>query len=185
MADDESMADEFHHEVWTHEETRTAVLKQEKFWTADCICRVGKGKTCKRGLHVCLGLEPDFVPADRNVTPVGREEVEKLLKFADEKRLVTRPFLGKDGSIVASCFCCPCCCALIATEGRNAHGPLVQSTDDAACDSCGLCVPACYFDARAIESDKLKVHDEKCMGCGLCVDACPLDAIKMVDRVPA
>jgi ferredoxin len=176
------MADEYHHEVWTHEETRNAILKEDKFWTADCICRVSKGKTCKRGLHVCLGFEPDFVPADRNVTPAERKEVERLLDFADEKNLVTRPFMDQDNKIVASCFCCSCCCGLIAKEGANLHGKLIQSTDGSLCDSCGICVPVCYFDARTLESEKLKVDNEKCMGCGLCADNCPLDAIEMVSR---
>jgi ferredoxin len=176
------MTDEPRHEVWTHDEARAAILKQNKFWTADCICRVGKGSTCKRGLHVCLGLEPDFVPADRHVTKTSKKEVEKLLKFADEMKLVTRPFMDQNGKIVASCFCCPCCCALIADEGSNVHGRLIQKTDEDACDSCGLCVPACYFGARTIESDKLEVDGEKCKGCGLCADSCPLDAIEMVNR---
>ncbi|MDD5556274.1 MAG: electron transfer flavoprotein subunit alpha [bacterium] len=46
------------------------------------------------------------------------------------------------------------------------------------CVGCGACVPACPYDALALE-DNLAVVKETCTLCGACVAACPYDALVM------
>jgi len=48
------------------------------------------------------------------------------------------------------------------------------------CTGCGVCVPACRFDALAENaSGRVVVENISCEGCGLCFHLCPVGAIEM------
>jgi MinD superfamily P-loop ATPase len=52
--------------------------------------------------------------------------------------------------------------------------------DKEKCTGCGLCLPACRFDALAEEdSGKASVDLLSCEGCGVCFHVCPVQAVEM------
>jgi Pyruvate/2-oxoacid:ferredoxin oxidoreductase delta subunit len=58
--------------------------------------------------------------------------------------------------------------------------------DDAKCDGCGLCVPACEEGAIRIVDGKARVVSETyCDGLGACLGHCPRGAISIVQREAA
>jgi ferredoxin len=63
-----------------------------------------------------------------------------------------------------------------------AHRPIVE-IDEAKCDGCGQCVPACAEGAIRIVDGKAKlVTDVYCDGLGACLGECPRGAITIVQR---
>ena len=59
--------------------------------------------------------------------------------------------------------------------------PTVAEVDWSLCSGCGLCVPACPYDARALH-EWLKVstvNEALCQGCGACATACPNKATRL------
>jgi Pyruvate/2-oxoacid:ferredoxin oxidoreductase delta subunit len=169
------------HEVWTLDEVRAAIPKQGKYWISNCGCREEKGSKCRKGLRTCLGFSPESTSTKNGLREVGRREVDELLALAERVGLVPRPWVGDDGRVKASCFCCDCCCSYITSGKDNIPGKMVQKTSR-DCVDCGACVEACCFGARAMKSGKLAANRSKCMGCGVCMGSCPLGAISMVPR---
>ncbi len=58
----------------------------------------------------------------------------------------------------------------------------MATVDNEACNSCGLCMEKCRF--NAIETDGVAYNIKKldCEGCGYCAHVCPVDAISMEDQ---
>ena len=56
--------------------------------------------------------------------------------------------------------------------------PQVAQVDDEICAGCGLCVPACAYDARKLDEETgvAAVEEVLCQGCGACSTACPSGA---------
>jgi ferredoxin len=48
---------------------------------------------------------------------------------------------------------------------------------ESACDTCGVCIPACPTQAFNIRDGKLAYQKERCYGCGACVPLCHTDAL--------
>jgi heterodisulfide reductase subunit A len=59
--------------------------------------------------------------------------------------------------------------------------PIVAYVDPELCSACGLCVPACPYEARAMHPWKplATVNAALCQGCGACAVACPNKASKV------
>jgi len=53
--------------------------------------------------------------------------------------------------------------------------PTIARVDEELCAGCGLCVPACPYDARALDPRRplATVNAALCQGCGACAVACP------------
>ena len=50
------------------------------------------------------------------------------------------------------------------------------------CNSCGVCIDYCRFDAIYEKDGRVVILDTVCDGCGLCARVCPLEAIEMEDE---
>jgi heterodisulfide reductase subunit A len=59
--------------------------------------------------------------------------------------------------------------------------PTVAAVDRELCSGCGLCIPACPYDARALHEwlPVTTVNEALCQGCGACVVACPNKASRV------
>jgi heterodisulfide reductase subunit A len=62
--------------------------------------------------------------------------------------------------------------------------PTVATVDEALCVGCGVCVPACPYDARALHAWKrlATVNAALCQGCGACAVACRNKATTVRNR---
>lgn len=155
----------------------------------NCQCRELAGK-CGAPLEVCFHLG-DF--AKKTVERgkgrfVTLDEAGKALEAAARSGLVHLTLYDSSRKVFALCSCCPCCCHdfyLLKQKHRKelmAHSEYIAFTEAGKCSNCGLCAPACPFDARIMEDGELKFIPENCYGCGVCVPACPEEAISMMPR---
>jgi heterodisulfide reductase subunit A len=64
--------------------------------------------------------------------------------------------------------------------------PTIATVDEELCSGCGLCIPACPYQARAMHDWKHKatVNEALCQGCGACIVACPNKACKLRNMTP-
>lgn len=64
--------------------------------------------------------------------------------------------------------------------------PTVAYVDPELCSACGLCIPACPYEARAMHPWKplATVNAALCQGCGACAVACPNKASKVRNFAP-
>ena len=102
------------HYVCTREEAMELIDQHSKFWISNCGCREG-GEGCKRSrMDLCLFFKSDMGGTGSNFRKVDQKFAEGILKEAENKHLVTRPFRDeKDMSqIQGVCFCCDDCCGL-------------------------------------------------------------------------
>ncbi|MFH1313945.1 MAG: 4Fe-4S binding protein [Candidatus Eisenbacteria bacterium] len=174
------------HFVCTLEEARKIVDSKSKFWVSNCGCRELRGKCDRSRMDVCLQFCESTAADGSGIRRVTRDVVEEILKEAQDKHLVTRPFRDEATKTKTEgiCFCCDDCCGYFTDPEDNAcdAGSLIESTDTDACIHCGLCADVCRFGAREMADGELKVDRDKCFGCGLCADVCPEDCITMVSR---
>ncbi|MFX1284665.1 MAG: 4Fe-4S binding protein [Promethearchaeota archaeon] len=117
------------------------------------------------------------------------EEVEKILRKADELGLVHQLITAPNKNyFYVICNCCPCCCTVLRTAKRISNRSMIIKShfiavqDENKCKNCKVCVSRCYFNARVIINDKMKFYQENCVGCGLCVSSCSHDAIELKRR---
>ena len=65
-------------------------------------------------------------------------------------------------------------------------GMKVATVYDAMCKGCGVCAPACRFDAisdgQGSSDGQIRIDADLCEGCGVCARVCPTEAIAMIDR---
>lgn len=178
------MSEEHFHFVCTRDEARDIIDQHDKYWVSNCGCRES-GPGCNRSrMDVCLFFDTQMGGTGSNFREVDREFVESILKEAEDTHLVTRPFRYEDDKtrIQGICFCCDDCCYYFAKPSAEVDkGVYIEKTND-DCTNCGTCVDVCYFDARTMEDDTLKIIRDNCYGCGLCVEVCPETCIHMVKR---
>ena len=63
----------------------------------------------------------------------------------------------------------------------------IAYVDEELCSGCGLCIPACPYQARTMHPWKhiAVVNEALCQGCGACVVACPNKACKLRNLTPS
>lgn len=173
------------HFVCTRAEAAELIRAADKHLVGECWCRSERGP-CKRSrADVCLEFAEATAAEGKGRRSATSDEALGLLKVAEEKHLVTRPFRDETRTKVDGiCFCCDDCCGYFTGESDAGcdKGRFIERTDSDACTDCGACVEVCYFRARDMDGDALKVDRDKCFGCGLCLDVCPVDCIRMEDR---
>ncbi len=169
--------------ICTRQEIREIIARCERFSVARCQCRENHPGGCRRSRHdVCLNFTAAAGGSMRDIT---RAEVEELLREAEAKHLVVRPFRDEARErTVGTCLCCDDCCDCFLHPGKYpcGKGAYIERTDRALCNDCGDCTQVCYFGARRMADGELAVDREACYGCGLCTDVCPADCIEMVPR---
>jgi Fe-S-cluster-containing hydrogenase component 2 len=174
------------HYVATRDEFRKTLEGQRRFFVSDCGCRTGSEKGCRRSrTDICLGFHEGATSGGSNLREVTRADVDAILKEAEERHLVTRPFRDEARTATdGACFCCDCCCGYFTGTEKYVcdKGALVERTDRDGCTDCGECAEVCYFGARKMDRETLAVARERCFGCGLCADVCPTGCIEMVGR---
>lgn len=173
------------HFVSTYDEASALIEAHQRFFVSDCGCRVGKGSCARSRMDVCLHFDGGGNGSGLDKHEVTIAWVRELLEEARGMRLVARPFRDfQDASVVGGiCFCCDDCCSYFLNHDESCdQGRMVEKTTGTDCIQCGVCEPACYFNARTMVKDCLTVDRTKCYGCGLCVDICPAGCIKMETR---
>lgn len=174
------------HYVCTLDQARDLIGGRERFWVADCGCRMKREKCERSRSDVCLMFRaetPDFGPGKREIS---RADVKNIFREAEDRHLVPRPFRDEKNMTETDgiCFCCDDCCEYFLEPDvhRCDKGEFVESTDSDACKNCGDCTEVCYFGARKLENAKLVLDEDACYGCGVCVGVCPEECIEMVSR---
>jgi len=117
------------------------------------------------------------------LTTINRLELSEVLKEAEEKKLVPRPFRDDEthSKTQGICFCCADCCSYFLDKNEKCDkGSLKVKTDFSNCSHCGLCVDVCHFQARILANERLIETPEQCYGCGLCEKVCPESCIQMI-----
>lgn len=174
------------HYVCTRDQARELLRNHDRFWVMNCGCREARGQCARSRMDVCLMFKGDIAGSGSSgVKEISRVQVEDIFKEAEDKHLVTRPFRNESNMAETDgiCFCCDDCCGyFLDPEEVCDRGALVESTDSDRCTSCGTCAEVCYFNARELEHDDLKVDPGNCYGCGLCIDVCPEGSVRMVPR---
>ncbi len=71
-------------------------------------------------------------------------------------------------------------------KDKMVQEPLVACVDTDLCSGCGLCVAACPFDARQLDTEEKisMVNEALCQGCGACVSVCPNKACSLRNAMP-
>ena len=175
------------HYVCTQQRARKLVSERDHFWVSNCGCREQRGGCARSRTDVCLVFNHEFGGSGSNLHEVDRPSVEGILREADDKRLVARPFRSQDRTQTDGiCFCCDDCCGYFLNPAETCdRGQLAEATAMADCTHCGLCADVCHFQARRMEDGLLVVAHDNCYGCGLCVDICPEDCIRMMPAAEA
>jgi Na+-translocating ferredoxin:NAD+ oxidoreductase RNF subunit RnfB len=170
------------------DQARAIVDEKERFWISNCGCRE-EGAGCARSrIDLCLQFRDDIPGGGGSgLHEVSRSDVDEVLKEAQERRLVARPYRNEQNRRETDgiCFCCDDCCWYFVREEEEEEcdkGSLIETTERDACRDCASCVGGCYFNARKIENGRLVLDRDECYGCGLCVDLCPEECIQMVQR---
>jgi Pyruvate/2-oxoacid:ferredoxin oxidoreductase delta subunit len=174
------------HYVCTWDQAEDILREHDRFWVSACGCREGKGKCERSRMEICLMFKGDISGSGGTGTrEISRADVNDILRETKEVRLVTRPFRNDNDRTETEgiCFCCDDCCGYFRNpEERCDKGTLIEETEMADCNDCGLCEDVCHFGARQMVHDKLAVDRDFCYGCGLCVVVCPEECVEMVAR---
>ena len=69
----------------------------------------------------------------------------------------------------------------LLSRSELSQEPTVAWVDEEVCAGCGLCVPACPYEARELDPRRrlARVDAPLCQGCGACVAACPNKACEL------
>lgn len=173
------------HYVCTQAEAKDLIANHSRFWVSNCGCREGKGGCEKSRMDICLYFIEETDPSGSDYKEISRAEVDEILKLAQEKHLVIRPFRDTKTFTETEgiCFCCDCCCSYFLSGNEKCdQGKYIEETEIDQCLHCGACVDICYFQARELEGEELVIDRDKCFGCGLCPDVCPVNCISMVQK---
>jgi Pyruvate/2-oxoacid:ferredoxin oxidoreductase delta subunit len=161
------------------------VSQRNEFWVTNCACRTSKGSPCTRSrADVCLHFEETAEANPSSRRKITKEEALELMTYAEKRGLVARPYpdTREISEMQGICNCCPDCCSYFAGKEISGKGDLLETTDLASCDGCGLCIGPCHFGARLLTNGAISIDQDRCHGCGLCLETCPQGSIALVPR---
>lgn len=177
-------------EVQPFESVKRIVYSMQSWGVQDCVCRKQQsliGRPCKHPLEVCLAMDPhpdvfEDIPGFRSLT---RDEAMAVLRRASDQGLVHTVSNTMEGTTYI-CNCCGCGLlrgmADLGIANVVASSPFINEVEAELCDGCEACVPACQFNALAMEAALVRVDQDRCVGCGVCVLTCPQSALVLVRR---
>ncbi len=79
-------------------------------------------------------------------------------------------------------------CGRLISKGEFHVEPLYAYVDVNKCNSCGICVSRCPYNATSVDKEKktpARIIPILCKGCGTCAADCPTDAITMTNFTDA
>jgi MinD superfamily P-loop ATPase len=68
-------------------------------------------------------------------------------------------------------------------DKKDYYGSQKAVIDQELCNSCGLCLANCRFDAVTFSDNVYEINEIACEGCGVCHYVCPVNAVSMNDDV--
>ncbi len=154
-----------------------------------CPCRVVHPNPCLP-LHVCLVMGDLFINfvaehhAERS-SLIDRSEAMDILIAEAERGHVHHAFFKEAafGRFFAICNCCSCCCGAMQAYRNGipmlASSGYVSVVNKDKCETCGICVTKCPFEAIQLEDTHLQIDAHACMGCGVCQQFCSQGALSL------
>jgi electron transport complex protein RnfB len=173
-------------------ESAVGVIEQAQSWgVQDCICRLQTayiGKACKHPVDVCMVMAPvpDAFIGSKEIKALTKEEAYAVLHKADQAGLVHAVSNNQKGTWYI-CNCCTCSCGILRGMAELgianvvASSAFVNTLDDTLCNTCGLCIENCQFDALSL-GNVVIINETRCVGCGVCINACPDHALILIRR---
>jgi NAD-dependent dihydropyrimidine dehydrogenase PreA subunit len=162
-----------------------------------CDCR-RLGQKCERPVETCIWLDDAALETlDRgHGRQLTREEAIDLVRWADKAGLMhTADSDWHTRGLHAICNCCACdCYPFLAAQELGSKGIWPRSRyvavhDAERCNSCGVCITRCHFDAFYHDDTLVQIEGkarkhvsydpDRCWGCGLCASTCPSEAVTM------
>ena len=96
------------HFVCTREQAQEIIDEHDEFWVSNCGCREGRSKCNRSRMDVCLQFASETAADGSDLRKIDVAEVNSIVKEAQEKNLVARPFRDDPTRTVTEgiCFCC-------------------------------------------------------------------------------
>ncbi|MGB8452850.1 MAG: FAD-dependent oxidoreductase [Anaerocolumna sp.] len=142
--------------------------KYDIFSVSDCSCRQSRrvlNEGCghlEKDICIQMGTGAEYYIRTGRGRQVNREEVENILKFAEDNGLMHEmPHTDGLGESAAICNCCSCACFSMRIATLFKTPDAIRSNFSAV------------------------VEAEKCTACGQCVENCPTNALKLGQRLCA
>ncbi len=167
------------------EEAIKLVSQVAIIYLRDCPCRAQMKICSKDKWEVCLLFEHAPEEECLEARPITTEEAIQVIKMTAERGDIHQLFYFQDGERPYElCNCCTCCCYPLREEKEKGnhyrdqlHSSYIAMTDPDLCNVCGQCIASCFFEARQLEVEEVRLIEDLCFGCGRCVADCPEDAI--------
>ncbi|MCX6999771.1 MAG: CoB--CoM heterodisulfide reductase iron-sulfur subunit A family protein [Candidatus Sumerlaeota bacterium] len=187
-----------------YEEFVERVQSEGVIYTRGKVARVYKDgeKVIVMGVDTLLGkpvqVEADLVVLAMAMEPPATTEVlSRILKITTDANgfyTEAHPKMNPLGTTTRGIFLAGCAQAPrdipdTVSQGSGAAGkvitifsnealtldPMTVDVDEELCAGCGLCVPACPYEARILDPKRriAVVNAALCQGCGACMTACP------------
>jgi electron transport complex protein RnfB len=177
--------------VGRYDDVRALLERSAGPWaTINCVCRQGKdllGQPCRQTTErrVCLvmGSVASGLLASGRGESLTREPVLALVERAERDGMVLQPSNTREPVFI--CFCCGCCCGVLAMAKQMPRPAEYLTTnyraavDEALCAECGTCLERCPMDALRTADGSARLDDGRCIGCGLCVATCTTGALRL------
>lgn len=168
------------------EEAERLVARQGQVYLRECQCRAKKQACPREAWEVCLLFEHAPEADRRQARPITAEAAAALVRMTTARGDLHQLFYFQAGArLTEMCNCCTCCCAPLrdlkaaGDYARQLRTGYLARVDAALCTGCGACVASCFFEARQLDGDTLRLVDERCFGCGRCLASCPNGAIRL------
>ena len=175
-------------EVLPYEQVDALIAAEDRFAVAPCICRQTAkmaGWGCDAPEETCLsfGEFADYYIRTGRGKPIDRDQVNEILRRANEASLVLQPSNSKEAAFI--CCCCGCCCGILE-DIRHRPKPseavvnaFIAHLDPDLCENCEICLERCQMGALSTGATYVVLDTDCCIGCGLCVSTCPTEALTL------